>query len=132
MWSPTFWSTWSDVSENDRTLLRHNLNTFFSTVALESPPGVNWMNLQDGLGKSTNPRCTGVRTTRDDAVNWFRFLRDSYHFTSMQMNEELFQYNEKCNIVGSNATTQISRENFYSGMGVPLGAAWEIRFWREI
>jgi hypothetical protein len=49
----------------------------------------------------------------------------------MQMNEELFEYDKNCGIVESNASTQISHENFYAEMGIPLGAAFELRYWRE-
>ena len=132
MWSPTFWSTWSEVSITDRNTLKSNLNRLFSTVSQQSPPGVNWVNFQDGLGKASNPMCTNVRTSLLDVVNWYWFLQGSYQFASLQINEELFQYNANCVIVKSNSTTQISNENFYGQQGVSLGAAWELRFWRYI
>ncbi|XP_035709952.1 uncharacterized protein LOC110852294 isoform X2 [Folsomia candida] len=129
MWSPTFWDLWNSTSPSTKLRLGSNLQDLFQSLAKDSRPGITWMNLQDSVGKSAEG-C--FKMTPADAVKWYNFVKDLYPFPSMQMNVEQFKTLSDCkSLVENEPDVQIQREKYYASQGVNMGAAFEIRYWRE-
>lgn len=115
-WSPSFWSTRSQMPAWAMTNLDENLAHFFPN--LRAPVTVN---LQDFVGQS------GGASTRGDAVAWVRYL--NRWTTRTQMNVEQFGLNTSGNLIPGDSVEVSARGRYYTSAGVPLGPSFDIRFW---
>lgn len=81
-----------------------------------------WVHLQDRLGRKNPP-------TIQTVVKQYRQLKSMDVFASLRVNMEMFQSEPT---YGPAPYWKLAeREAYYKNQGVPLGASWEIRFWRE-
>jgi hypothetical protein len=138
VWSPGFGQVPAAFPSHSRQLLQlqTNLQDFFRRI----PPAVMtrdsygefeggplWLTLQDHVSSMEyfNPPMT-----MEDAAQWFYFLKDLFHFTSLTMNVEQFKRSGTA-LVGADPTEIEAREQYYHERGIPLGASFELRFWGD-
>lgn len=134
LWSPTFWTKYNQTIPAMRASLKTNLSDLFANIKSQSNGiGINWLDIQDRIG-STYCESSSEKFTTDDIKNYYTFLKTlSYTFSSLRVNMETFRMDcaNSDNCINGDPIEIQSRENFYERNNIPLGACWEIRFWRH-
>ena len=119
MWSPAAWEG-TPFSPLERRKIRQT----FQRVKKEDGKGVNWLRLQDMMGRGRFDIST------HDVVAWYKQLKRSHAFDSLRVNMELFQRTPDGYEAIAQATYR-DRYQYYKAKGVPVGASWEMRYWFE-
>lgn len=118
LWSPSIWSG-KPLSAKELS----NVKTMFGNVARVQPPGVNWLHLQDMMGRGR------ADITNADVLAWYTALKE-VGFASLRVNMESFTKDEGRNVPEDPAVLA-AREDWYERHGLPVGASWEMRYWIE-
>lgn len=132
LWSPAFAYPYSAYKNNAAGMsqLRSNLVALFSALARDAG-GLQRLALQDFVGGSSCQPAWN-RMTAQDAAGWARFLMGLPQRPTIEMNVE--QYAVDCTSGKTrpgNGKEIAGRMAVYRGQGVPIGPAWEIRFWMQ-
>lgn len=121
LWSPFHWDKFSATTSAQRNTMKVRLNTMMANVKNLSGMGINFLDLQDGLGARPGTITTG------DAISAFKAVEDAYAFASTKMNVEWYRTTSG-GFVAHNAA---SREAEYLASGITTGAVWEGRYWED-
>lgn len=121
LWSPFCWTPYTQVPSTEKARMSAAMFRVFANVEVYSGMGVNFLDLQDGVGARA-----GV-TKPQDAALLHDDIAKSYPFPSLRMNVEQFAATS----AGFVATPTAEREKFYSDRGIQAGACWELRYWFE-
>lgn len=116
LWSPAVWS-----GKPLTTVEEQQIRRLFTNVAANAKPGVNWLHVQDMMGRGRSD------ITLSDVKQWYLELRNAYRFDSLRVNMELFD----SDLTGASAAEVQRREDWYEANGIPVGASWELRYWMD-
>lgn len=120
LWSPAFWTMYSDEPAWAMPDLKTNLGKLFAGL-----PARLTLSIQDFVGQSDGA------STPASAASWIGYLKQNWskQLAAVQVNVE--QFNESGNgaLTADSSSDLTARESFYQGKGITLGAAWEIRYW---
>jgi hypothetical protein len=132
LWSPAYESSYYSHSQREINEIRDNLRLVFQNVQTMAAGagitrGVDWFDMQDKLGQTD---CFSV-SCYGGVQNWYRFLTtvnyEQFTFASLRVNMELFTTNQP----GPDPLEHMARQDFYEANGIPIGASWELRFWKS-
>jgi hypothetical protein len=130
MWSPAFAYPYSAYSGNGpgMTQLRANLLDLFATLG-RTAQGLQFLNLQDYVaGSGCEPAWN--RVTPQDAAGWVKFLVGLRQVPTVEINVEQYTFNCGAGTASpGNSAELASRAAFYRSQNIPLGPAFEIRYW---
>lgn len=127
LWSPGFLYGYSGVSSYDMGLLTTGLTNLFSSISGTKAPFT--LDLQDEVG-STACYTGGGALTTTDAIDWAKYLDGITGHPPIEMNSSLFTTNCTTNGLVALTSSQIkSEEAAYTAASIPLGPAYEIRYW---
>ena len=119
LWSPSFWADFHHTGSGTKDLIAVNIQKVFRDVGHNRM----WLHLQDKLGSNV----PGVTT--EDAIGWYNLLKNcGYKFASLAINMELFNLDDYSSVTEA---VRLEREVKYAAAGVPLGAAWSMRYWMK-
>jgi len=127
LWSPGFLYGYSGVSSYDMGLLTTGLSNLFSSISATKAPFT--IDLQDEVGGTACYTGGGALTTTD-AIDWAKYLDGITGHPPIEMNSSLFTTDCTTNGLVALTSSQIkSEEETYTAAGIPLGPAYEIRYW---
>ncbi|MFE6846577.1 hypothetical protein [Streptomyces sp. NPDC057686] len=116
LWSPAIWTQYEDLP--DPSGLATNLSS-----CLRGLPSPLEITIQDGCGSGV-----GVK---ESSAQWRTYLQTAVGpETPVTLNAELFKIDG--GVVTADLTEVKSRLAYYLANGVPLGPAFEIRFWHDL
>lgn len=123
MWSPAIWSG-VPLNPTERTAIRRTFQNirYYSNQAGHYK-GISWLHLQDMMGRGW------ARISQEDVRTWYYQLKAAYDFDSLRINMENFRTDWRGQLVPMQRGEMARVENWYQAHGIPLGAAWEIRWW---
>jgi len=122
LWSPSFWTTYSNEPSWALPSLQANFGDFFSKVEPHLA-----IDIQDFVGQSNGA------TTKADAVTWMKYLKQNWPTAnnSIEANAEQFKENSTGGITVGDSVEVPARETYYVQQGFPVGPSWEIRYWHQ-
>jgi hypothetical protein len=118
LWSPTWWTRYGTLSAATRSTIAAHVGTMLHDV-----PHITWVHVQDHLGADPTFTCTG------DAIPYYQLLRGAAPgLASLAINMEYFTTTPT--FMTGSATEHAARERCYASSGIPIGASFELRYWR--
>ncbi len=122
LWAPALWTT-----EKLSASALFQLQTLFANVKnyaakVGHDRGLSWLHFQDMMGR-------GWEVDPATVVQWYQQLRTVYDWDSLAVDMELFTKTAS-GLAPAPLSEVGPREDFYEAAGVPVGASWELRWWR--
>jgi len=129
-WSPTFQTPFSQLSQAEIENLRFHLQYFFNTLNKNTlNGGIHWLAFQDCIGQSY---WRSIPISYSDVHNYFHLLNSIFKFQKLEINMEYFaQISPHFDFISMPGFEIASRQSFYKANFLPLGMAWEMRWWFE-
>ena len=119
MWAPAVWRT-DGMTHGELKSIERTFKTVESYARAHGHDhGVNWLHLQDMLGRGWG----GIDLA--DVRTWYRQLASLGLFDSLRVDTELFTPSYQ----PIPADVYRARMDYYDRNSIPVGASWELRYW---